>query len=221
MERGHGFGWAVSVPRDRGPGREVEAAAQHVESLWGSCFPARSGYAVRRAILPGAGLRLEVCRGDFRGEIEVSRAHPRAHLKVHGHAGSQRLTLAQTRAHRAIERLRIGGAALGCAALCTWMMQLFVHPPGFTVDMMFLLGGLLVVVILIIALATGANLGAWLGEQVAAAEWGRALAQVEGDPGLRADLQRWRGLVRSLSLYREALASAGRRGPFRAPYPEV
>lgn len=208
----------LSGPRraeDRSP--EVEAAASHVESLWGSFFPERAGYEVSRASLPGAGLRLAVRRGDFCGEVEVGRARPRAALvKVHGRAGSRRIEVAERRAARAIERLRVMGSVIGVGLLFAWLSQLFVHPPGFTVDLFFLLGGLLVVVILIIALATGANLGAWLGEQVAAAEWGRAMAAAEGDAALRGDLQRWRALVRSLAVYREALAGAGRRQPFRS-----
>lgn len=220
--RGQGFGWTVAVAASSGrraedPCPEVEAAARHVESLWGSFFPEAGGYAVSRASLPGAGLRLAVRRGDFCGEVEVGRARPRAALlKVHGRACSQRLEIAERRAARAIDRLRVGGSVIGVSLLLTWMCQLFVYPPGFTIDMLFLLGGLLVVVVLIIALATGANLGAWLGEQFAALEWGRAMAAVEGDAALRGDLQRWRALVRSLAVYREALAGAGRRQPFRA-----
>lgn len=215
--RGQGFGWTVPCAKARAG--ELSAVSRNVEGLWGAFFPDSAGYSVER-VERAEGLALRVVRGDFRGEIEVSR-QPRergALLKFHGHAGSQRLAAAEVRAARAIDRLRTGGSVTGALALFSWMTQMFVHPPRFNVDLMFLLGGLLVVVILVIALATGANLGAWLGEQVAAAGWGRALAEAEHDTQLREDLQRWRALVRNLAQLRDALAADGRRSPFRAAH---
>lgn len=215
--RGQGFGWTVPCPG----ARAGEAASRHVEGLCGAFFPSGAGYSVAR-VEQASGLRLQVRRGDFWAEVEVA-TRPRergALLNLHGNAGSLRLAAAERRAAGAIERLRLGGALLAGAALMTWLSQMFVHPPNFTVDMMFFLGGLLVVVILIITLATAANIGAWLGEQVAAAGWGRALAQAEHDAGLREDLQRWRALVRNLGQYREALASTARRQPFRSAHAE-
>lgn len=216
--RGQGFGWAIPVS-DRSPRGEAAAAARHVEGLWGEFFPQTTGYAVERDE-QGGGVRLRVRRGDFFGEVEVvSHARERgAQLKLHGWACSRRLEEAERAAARASERLRLAGSLLGAGGLLGFLSQLFVHPPNFTVDMLFFLGGLLVVVILVIALATGGNLGAWLGEHVAAGIWGRALAQVDDDAALRDDLHRWRALVRNLAHYRDALASATRRQPFRSPH---
>lgn len=216
--RGQGFGWAIPVSDGSRRG-EAAAAARHVEGLWGEFFPQKTGYSVTRAELPG-GFRLRVQRGDFFGEVEV-KSHARdrgAQLKMHGWACSQRLTAAERAAARASERLRTLGSVLGAGGLLLWMSQMFVHPPNLTVDLMFLLGGLLVVVILLIAVATGGNLGAWLGEHVAAGIWGRAMAQVEGDRGLRDDLVRWRALVKNLAHFRDVLASSGRRQPFRSAH---
>lgn len=216
--RGQGFGWAIPVS-DGSQRGEAASAARHVEGLWGEFFPQKTGYSVARTELPG-GFRLRVQRGDFFGEVEV-KSHARergAQLKLHGWACSQRLSEAELAAARASERLRTVGSLLGAGGLMAWLSQMFVHPPGFTVDLMFLLGGLLVVVILLIALATGGNLGAWLGEHVAAGIWGRALDEVEHDAGLREDLHRWRALVKNLAHYRDALAQASRRQPFRSAH---
>jgi hypothetical protein len=214
--RGQGFGWAIPVSDGSRRG-EAAAAARDVERLWGEFFPQKSGYSVTRAELPG-GFRLRVQRGDFLGEVEInSHARERgAQLKMHGWACSQRLAEAERAAARASERLRTIGSLIGASALMAWLSQMFVHPPNFTIDMMFLLGGLLVVVIMLIALAAGANVGAWLGGHVAAVMWGRALAQVDGDAGLREDLERWRALVKNLAHLRDALAGSARRQPFRS-----
>jgi hypothetical protein len=216
--RGQGFGWAIPVS-DGSPRGEAASAGRHVEGLWGEFFPQKTGYSVTRAELPG-GFRLRVQRGDFCGEVEV-KSHARergAQLKLHGWACSQRLSEAERAAARASERLRTIGSFAGAGGLLAWLSQLFAYPPNFTVDMLFFLGGLLVVVILIIALATGGNLGAWLGEHVAAGIWGRAMEQVEHDAALREDLVRWRALVKNLAHYRDALAGSTRRQPFRSAH---
>lgn len=215
--RGQGFGWTIPVS-----GESPRAAGRHVEGLWGEFFPQQSGYSVTRTHVPG-GFRLRVLRGDFLGEVEI-RVPPRergVRLRLHGWACSQRLSAAERSAARASERLRTLGSVVGVAGLMAGLSQMFVHPPNFDVDLLFLLGGLLVVVILVIALATGGNLGAWLGEHVAAGIWGRALAKVEDDAGLREDLQRWRALVKNLAHYRDALANATRRQPFRSAHVPV
>jgi hypothetical protein len=219
--RGQGFGWAIPVSDGSRRG-EAAAATRHVEGLWGEFFPQKTGYSVTRAETAD-GIRLRVQRGDFFGEVEV-KAHARergAQLKMHGWACSQRLTEAERAVARMSERLRALGSLLGMVALMLWLSQMFVHPPNFTLDMMFLLGGLLVVVILLIASATGGNVGAWLGEHVAAGIWGRALAEADGDPGLREDLVRWRALVKNLAHFRDVLASSARRQPFRSAHVPV
>lgn len=226
---GQGFGWAVACPATA-----EEAAARHVEGLWASFFPAAAGYAVTRSevvSVPGSspsrsraeqpGMRLQVRRGDFCGEVEVASTAGarRARLWLRGYAGSQRLAAVELRAARATERLRLAGSMVGAAALVALCVELLTHPPGFTVDMMFFLGGLLVAVILVVGLAIGANVGAWFGERQAVVGWVRALALVERDASLHEDLRRWRALVKNLAHYRDALAGASRRQPFRALSP--
>lgn len=225
--RGQGFGWAVACPA-----AAEDGAARHVEGVWTSFFPPAAGYAVTRAELalrpsgrgagrrddPPAGVRLQVRRGDFCGEVEVTttRGERRSRLWLRGYAGSQRLAAVELAAARATERLRLAGSLAGAAALIALCVELLTHPPGFTVDMMFFLGGLLVAVILVVGLAVGANVGAWVGERSAALGWLRALAVVERDAALHDDLRRWRALVRNLAHYREALEGSARRQPFRS-----
>lgn len=195
-----------------------DPAERHVEAVWASFFPAAAGYAVRRSRLT-SGVLLAVRRGDFFGEVEVtaSEGPRRSQLWLRGCAGSQRLAAAELRAARVSERLRLLGSMTGASALLVLCVDLFRHPPGFTVDMMFLLGGLLVAAILVVGLAIGAGVGAWLGEHAASAGQGRALALAQGDEALREDLRRWRALVKNLGHYREALAGSSRGLPFRAP----
>jgi hypothetical protein len=64
---------------------------------------------------------------------------------------------------------------------------------------------------------TGAGLGGWLGEQLAAGRWASTLTALEHDHDLHADLQRWRAMVRSLAQHRDALAG-GRGLPFRCEF---
>jgi hypothetical protein len=226
---GQGFGWAVACPV-----AAEEAAARHVEGLWGSFFPTAAGYAVTRSELVSVpeprssrshaqqpGVRLQVRRGDFCGEVEVAATTGprRPRLWLRGYAGSQRLAAVELRAARATERLRLLGSLAGAAALLALCVELLTHPPGFTVDMMFFLGGLLVAVIMVVGLAIGSNVGAWFGERAAVVGWVRALAVVERDDALREDLRRWRALVKNLAHYRDALAGSSRRQPFRALSP--
>ncbi|MCY1005714.1 hypothetical protein OV079_09085 [Nannocystis pusilla] len=226
---GQGFGWAVACPATA-----EDAAARHVEGLWASFFPAAAGYAVTRSEVVSVpepspsrgrahqpGMRLQVRRGDFCGEVEVAATTGprRSRLWLRGYAGSQRLAAVELRAARATDRLRLAGSLVGASALLALCVELLTHPPGFTVDMMFFLGGLLVAVIMVVGLAIGANVGSWFGERQAVLGWVRALALVERDTALREDLRRWRSLVKNLAHYRDALAGSSRRQPFRALSP--
>ena len=123
--RGQGFGWAVACPA-----AAEDGAARHVEGVWQSFFPEGAGYAVTRAELssgPGGrgregpaaatGVRLQVRRGDFCGEVEVSATagERRPLLWLRGYAGSQRLAAIELAAARATERLRLAGSLAGAA----------------------------------------------------------------------------------------------------------
>jgi hypothetical protein len=210
--RGHGFGWTTPCPADG-----VASSRAHVEALCAAYFPAAAGYAVARREL-GDGLRLAVTRGDFHAEVEVAdgqrRGAPRVHLR--GSAGSRRIAATERAASDWVEGMRVALAVIaGLGFVACACAQLLLTPPRITIDVLNVLGGLLLVVMLIVLTMTGAGVGGWLGEQVAAGRWALTLDAVERDTDLRADLQRWRALVRSLAHHRDALAGA--RGlPFRS-----
>ena len=209
--RGHGFGWTTPCPAD---GREV--SLRHVEGLWAAYFPAASDYVVTRRELAD-GLRLAASRGDFHAEVEVAGGRRRGalQLRLSGSAGSQRIVRTERSATAAVERLRLAGALLGALFVMATASNLLTTPPRFTIDMLFVLGGLLLVVMLVVLVMTGAGLGGWLGEQVAAGRWAATLHALDHDDALRADLHRWRALVRSLAHHRDALAGGMRGLPFR------
>lgn len=214
--RGHGFGWTTPCPAD---GQEV--SLRHVEGLWAAYFPAAAGYVVSRRELPD-GLRLAATRDDFHAEVEVAGGRRRnaPRLRLSGSAGSQRVASTERSATAAVERLRLAGSLLGALFVMMTASNLLVTPPQFTIDMLFVLGGLLLVVMLVVTVMTGAGLGAWLGEQVAAGRWAATLDALDHDDELRADLQRWRALVRSLAHHRDALAGGLRGLPFRCEFTE-
>ena len=110
-----------------------------------------------------------------------------------------------------LSALRIAFALFICSPL-------LVTPPHFMVDALFVLGGLRMVVMLVVLVMTGAGLGGWVGEQLVAVRWASTLAAIEQDADLRADLQRWRALVRSLAQHRDALAGGLRGLPFRCEF---
>lgn len=210
--RGHGFGWTTPCPVD---GREL--SERHVDELWAAYFPEQDGYVWGRRRLP-EGLRLVAERGDFRAEVEVGggsrRGAPRLHLS--GCAGSRRMTATELRTTRLLERMRLAGTLVGAGFVAFIGSRLLVTPPVITIDALTILGGLLLVVMLVVLMMTGAGLGSWLGEQMVATRWAVTLDAVGGDVRLRADLMRWRALVRSLAHHRDALAGGTRGLPFRS-----
>ena len=210
--RGHGFGWTTPCPAD-----SHALSVRHVEGLWAAYFPEADGYVWARRELAD-GLRLTATRGDFRAEVEVAggsrRAAPR--LRLSGSAGSRRIVVTELRATRCVEHMRMFGGLVGAAIVATMGSDLLVTPPLITIDMLTILGGLLLVVMLIVLTMTGTGLGGYFGEARAAGLWASALASVDGDAALRADLLRWRALVRSLAHHRDALAGGTRGLPFRS-----
>jgi len=209
--RGHGFGWTSPCPADG-----LAVSRRHVEALWTAYFPAHAGYTVSQRELAG-GLRVVATRGDFRAELEVAGGSRRGapQLRLCGAAGSQRVAATERAASAVVERLRLVGAGLGVGLVAVICARLLETPAHFMVDALFVLGGLLMVVMLMVLVMTGAGLGGWLGEQLAAGRWASTLAALEQDAGLRADLRRWRALVRGLAQHRDALAGGLRGLPFR------
>jgi hypothetical protein len=212
--RGHGFGWTTPCPVE---GREL--SERQVDVLWSTYFPEADGYVWSRRTLP-AGLRMVAKRGDFHAEVEVAggarRGAPRVHLS--GSAGSQLIAATERATTRYVERMRIAGGAVGAGFVAFIGSRLLVTPPVITIDALTILGGLLLTVMLVVLMMTGAGLGGWLGEQVAAGRWARALDAVGDDTRLRTDLQRWRSLVRSLAHHRDMMAGGMRGLPFRSEW---
>lgn len=190
---------------------------RHVDELWAAYFPERDGYTWGRRQM-AEGLRLVAERGDFRAELEVGggtrRGAPRLHLS--GCAGSRRMTATELQTTRLLERMRLVGTVAGAGFVAFIGSRLLVTPPVITIDALAILGGLLLVVMLVVLMMTGAGLGAWLGEQMVATRWAATLAAVGGDAKLRTDMMRWRALVRSLAHHRDALAGGTRGLPFRS-----
>lgn len=188
-----------------------------MDALWTAYFPEADGYVWDRRELP-EGLRLVATRGDFHAEVEVAggtrRGAPRLHLS--GAAGSHRIAVTELRTTRCVERMRVLGGLLGAGFVGFIGSRLLVTPPVITIDALTILGGLLLVVMLIVLMMTGAGLGGWFGEQRAASLWAEALDAVGMDSKLRADLMRWRALVRTLAHHRDALAGGARGLPFRS-----
>jgi hypothetical protein len=210
--RGHGFGWTTPCPVD---GREL--SERHVDALWTAYFPEADGYVWDRRELP-EGLRLMATRGDFHAEVEVAggtrRGAPR--LRLCGAAGSHRMAATELRTTTCVERMRVLGGLVGAGFVAFIGSRLLVYPPVITIDALTILGGLLLVVMLIVLVLTGSGLGGYFGEVRAAGLWAATLDAVGSDDKLRADLLRWRALVRTLSHHRDALAGGARGLPFRS-----
>lgn len=212
--RGHGFGWTTPCPAD-----SHALSVRHVEGLWAAYFPDAAGYVVTRRTWAG-GLRLAATRGDFRAEAEVAggRRGGGCRLRLSGCAGSRRVVVTERATTAVAERLRQGGALLGAVFVAFAASRLLVTPPEAAIGMLYILGGLLLVVMLMVAVMTGAGLGGWLGEQTAAKRWSATMQAVAADAELRADLRRWRAVVRSLAQHRDALAGGVRGLPFRCEF---
>ena len=165
--RGHGFGWTTPCPADG-----LAVSLRHVDALWAAYFPAHAGYALDRRELPD-GLRLVAIRGDFHAEVEVAggtrRGAPK--LRLCGTAGSRRVAATERAASSVVERLRLLGSGLGIAFVVFICSRLLNTPTHFMVDALFVLGGLLMVVMLMVLVLTGAGLGGWVGEQLVAGRW--------------------------------------------------
>ncbi|MEX1367918.1 MAG: hypothetical protein AB1Z98_32615 [Nannocystaceae bacterium] len=232
------FGWAVIVagrPREQ-TARSVDELAHWSEAAWTRHFPADRGYRTSTQVLSGStrGVQLTVHRGDFRAEATVEHDAPapvssserganpggegharaagtrNASVRVFGRARFRPMNDADDRAERASHIGRITGSSLGLAGFFTlgWLM-IGVNDP------IYVLGGMLLVVALIMALTAGALLGAWVGERVGASYRDRARRTIEGSPGFESDVRRWKAVSRQLLAQRSTLG-ARRAQPFRS-----
>jgi hypothetical protein len=216
------FGWAVACA-GRGAGQvedEIQALVTWSASAWKRHFPAERGYRVTVESPEGIarGVRMSVSRGDFEASLSIEHAvaglrgavSAAPSVRMFGQAQS----LVARRAHELGERLAqrgriVGGAAgLGMFLSLAWLM-IGVNNP------VYMLGGMLLVVALLLALMGGGTLGASVGERIAARHRDRARREIDRNPAMHADIRRWKAVSRQLSAQRAALAGH-RRQPFRS-----
>lgn len=209
-----GFGWKANCPKHKLA--EIRAVLADVEQelamIVGSTFPTKEGYQVACSTFVGAleGFRVQVERGDFRAEIDLevgTRAlqsnqfqPPKPVIEVHmsGHGGSVRLTRVQRRSGEIIQHVRLWGGAMGGLALVLLLISFLRSPPTQYVEMATLVGGLLLVILFLITLASATTAGTWIGERMAENIRARTLILVAQDRHLNQDLQRWYKLERKL-----------------------
>ena len=216
------FGWAVACPGRR-PGQvedEVQALVQWSASAWKRHFPAERGYqiTVERLAQNAQAVRMSVSRGDFEASLNIEQG-----LLRQGGAGSaapsvrmfgQAQSVVARRAHelgeRLVQRSRIVGSAAGLGMFFSlaWLM-IGVNNP------IYMLGGLLLMVALLLALMAGSTLGTWVGERLAERHRDRARRALDRNVGMHDDIRRWKAVSRQLAAQRSALAGH-RRQPFRS-----
>ncbi len=229
VQADQGFGWSLPL-RGRAPdeiARELTGVSRQVEGLVEVYFPESEGYMrsrVEAGATPARGefpeLRVMVERGDFRAEIAFECVGPRepgapAWVRLCGHSESRALLRARDLGLGAEELLRWLMGGVGIVAFAVMLSLLLVIPPHFSVETLFVLGGLLMVVVAVLTVVSAVSIGAWLGGQIAGGLEARAQRQAEGDEELRQDFLRWRSLSRQMMAKRGLLAGDLRRQPFR------
>lgn len=214
------FGWAV-ICNGKRPDQVTRSADELAQWSSDACarhFPPERGYQISTETPAGEtpGVNVIVHRGDFRAEVTIehdpdtpSRALVAAPIRAFGNARSELLHAAHRHAEGLVNRWRNVGAALGLSMFFSlaWLM-IGVNNP------VYVLGGMLLVVALLLTLMAGGTLGTWFGEELARRHRGRARALVQRDIALSHDMRRWKALTRQLTAQRSALTS--KRGqPFR------
>ncbi|MCA9704932.1 MAG: hypothetical protein KDK70_03670 [Myxococcales bacterium] len=211
------FGWMITC-EGRTPSQvrdDVRLLAQQSAQAWARHFPAEHGYRVELELPEHASsARLFVHRGDFQAEVSVEHdpqaGAGSAAVRMYGRARSDTLTQAHVLGDRVVARARVIGWGGGVAVFLSlaWLM-IGVRDP------IYVLGGMLLVVALLLTVMAGGTLGTWFGERLAELHRGRARQRVHADEGLRDDIRRWRAVSRQLGAQR-ALLLGHRRQPFRS-----
>jgi len=214
------FGWAIATG-GRGLVQlqdEVRALGTWSAAAWARHFPAEQGYQVdvARSASDAQVLHLTVRRGEFHAEASLEHDLPAGaegssrSVRMFGRARFEAVDRARARGQRMIARSRAMGWAGGLAVFLSlaWLM-VGVRDP------IYVLGGMLLVVALLVTVIAGGSVGAWVGERLAALQHERARRQVEADPATPDDLRRWKAVARQLGAQRAALLSS-RRQPFRS-----
>jgi hypothetical protein len=214
------FGWAVACPGRR-PAQvedEVHALVAWSASTWKRHFPAERGYQVTVEVPAGfaQGARMSASRGDFEASVSIEHGMPRSpgavsagSVRVFGRAQSTVVHRAHALGERLVQRSRVvgGAAGLGMFLSLAWLM-IGVNNP------IYMLGGMLLVVALLLALMAGGTLGTWVGERLAEAHRDRARRELDRNVAMHDDIRRWKAVSRQLAAQRSALVGH-RRQPFR------
>jgi hypothetical protein len=213
------FGWAVACPGRR-PAQvedDVQALVQWSASAWKRHFPAERGYQVTVDVPAGfaQGARMSAIRGDFEASVAIEHG-PRSlgavsapSVRVFGRAQSTVVRRAHELGERLVQHSRVVGgvAGLGMFLSLAWLM-IGVNNP------IYMLGGMLLVVALLLALMAGGTLGTWVGERLAEIHRDRARRQLDRNVAMHDDIRRWKAVSRQLVAQRNALVGH-RRQPFR------
>lgn len=216
------FGWAVACAGRRAAQveDEVQALVAWSAGTWKRHFPPERGYQVTVESPAGVarGVRLSVSRGDFQACLAIEQALPRRDgavsatpsVRMFGQAQSVVAQRAHALGERLVQRGRLVGGAVGLGLFgCLAWLMIGVNNP------VYMLGGMLLVVALLLAPMAGGALGAWVGERLAAYHRDRARRMLDGNVAIPDDIRRWKAVSRQLSAQRSALA--GHRGqPFRS-----
>ncbi len=215
------FGWAISYG-GRGPG-QLRDDVHHVEDwsigAWTRHFPRERGYEidVERSASNAQGLVLTVRRGEFNAQASLQhdvREHDggrsSASVRMFGRAEFDVISRARTDGERMVARSRAVGWGGGFAMFLSlaWLM-VGVRDP------VYVLGGMLLVVALLMTVMAGGTLGAWFGERLAQRAHERAQRQIDADPGLGDDIRRWKAVAKQLASQRSVLLGT-RHQPFRS-----
>ncbi len=218
------FGWALACTgrKPNQVGEDVRALVQWSANTCRRYFPPEQGYQVDVESPAGAahGVRMTVTRGDFRAAVAIEKGiEPRAlthnspadlSVRMFGRAYSEAMCRAHRLGERIVLRCRAAGWAGGTSVFLSlaWLM-IGVRDP------VYVLGGMLLVVALLMTLLGGGTLGTWVGERVASLHRGRTLRSTNHDDALRDDIRRWKALTRQFTAQRNALTGV-RQLPFRS-----
>ena len=190
---------------------EFESLVTDIEGSWASRFPRRLGYSTRVEALSEDLIRLHVRRGDFEGSVDLACEFGRrgqAQIRAVSTAQSERVRAATALGERTIRRSRWIATTIGAGVgigFC-WLAAGVQMP---------VVGGLMLTITMACLLIGGGNLGARVGEGVAARRRQLAELAVLADAGVQADIRRWKSLNRQLRGHRRALARGLSGAPFR------
>lgn len=215
MEGAREVAWAVTRAGCKRAqiSEDFDGLVAQVGDAWRRLFPRRLGYHTRMDVLDDGMVRLEVARGDFVGHVDLCCDWDRRDavlIRAVASAQSRRLSAAEASGQRAIRRSRriaTGIGALLGLGFC-WLAAGVQMP---------VVGGLMLSVITACLLVGGGNLGARVGEAMAAHRRESVERVIREDMGIQADIRRWNSLNRQLRGHRRALARGLQGGPFRRP----